>query len=73
MGKLTQSEIIAIVIVSVIFFIVVVVVIVAISIPKHKLNHKYTSTSVIFGCDKSLPCCTINDVFDENPTCNVCC
>jgi hypothetical protein len=72
MGKLSQSKIIAIVIGS-FMVLIVVAVIVAISIPKHKLTHKYTSTPVIFGCDKSLPCCTINDVFDENPTCNVCC
>ena len=39
-------------------------------IPKH---NKYTSTPIIVGCDTSLPCCTIKEVFDVDPICNQCC
>lgn len=58
------------IVVIVICILVIAAIIVVLAIPK---NNKYTSTPIIFGCDKSLPCCTINTVFDENPICNQCC
>lgn len=67
MGK---PAILVIVIAAAIIIAIIAIIAILVIPPK---NNKYTSTPIIFGCDKSLPCCTINQVFDDNPDCNACC